>query len=287
MSSDAPKPVQPYVADPGSEDVMRQFQQLMSQFLQTQALVMTAYLQGTPGAVAPSPLAMTPPAPSAAARALPAQAPLAPPIVSAPMPAVVTVLPQSAASGGNRGTACGSCSASQGRASTGRCARRVSGGAPRSDVDATSGSCRRADATAHHRQRSHGVSAGHAGCRCQYRGRSRHRFDQADGGPHGVSADARGLPARRVPGTRWRSSPRSRRCATRPRCSPSCSPRSLKRLSLTTPIGSRLVGRCASGFPGGHVAVSRGAGRRGQCLCKQENARGGRPSSRAFSCRQP
>jgi hypothetical protein len=37
------------VAD-STSDVMRQFQQLMGQFLQTQALVMTAYLQGAPAA---------------------------------------------------------------------------------------------------------------------------------------------------------------------------------------------------------------------------------------------
>lgn len=38
----------PYVLEAGAADVMSQFQQLMSQFLQTQALVMTTYLQGAP-----------------------------------------------------------------------------------------------------------------------------------------------------------------------------------------------------------------------------------------------
>ena len=43
-------------------DVMRQFQQLMSQFLQTQALVMTTYLQGAPASIPSIPaMAMTPP----------------------------------------------------------------------------------------------------------------------------------------------------------------------------------------------------------------------------------
>ena len=45
------------------EDVMRQFQHLMSQFLQTQAMVMTAYLHGTPRtAHAPVSLPLPPPA---------------------------------------------------------------------------------------------------------------------------------------------------------------------------------------------------------------------------------
>jgi acyl transferase domain-containing protein len=48
MPSDSPNPIPQYVVGTGSDDVMHQFQQLMSQFLQTQALVMTAYLQGAP-----------------------------------------------------------------------------------------------------------------------------------------------------------------------------------------------------------------------------------------------
>jgi acyl transferase domain-containing protein len=48
MQSDSPNPIPQVVIDAGSEDVMRQFQQLMSQFLQTQTMVMTAYLQAAP-----------------------------------------------------------------------------------------------------------------------------------------------------------------------------------------------------------------------------------------------
>jgi acyl transferase domain-containing protein len=50
MQSKPPNTTPQFVVDPGSDDVMRQFQQLMSQFLQTQAQVMTTYLQGTPAA---------------------------------------------------------------------------------------------------------------------------------------------------------------------------------------------------------------------------------------------
>jgi acyl transferase domain-containing protein/NAD(P)H-dependent flavin oxidoreductase YrpB (nitropropane dioxygenase family) len=55
MQPDAPVTVSPSVHD--SLDVMRQFQQLMSQFLQTQTLVMTTYLQGSgpPTVQAPAP----------------------------------------------------------------------------------------------------------------------------------------------------------------------------------------------------------------------------------------
>ncbi|HEV3215450.1 MAG TPA: beta-ketoacyl synthase N-terminal-like domain-containing protein [Vicinamibacterales bacterium] len=70
MQSDSPIPSPQFRVDTDSDDVMRQFQQLMSQFLQTQALVMTAYLQGAP-AVGPSMLPSTLPAvASAAPRAL-------------------------------------------------------------------------------------------------------------------------------------------------------------------------------------------------------------------------
>jgi hypothetical protein len=63
--------------------VMRQFQQLMSQFLQTQALVMTAYLQGVPrdGAAGSVPAVAALPAPRAvpaAALAVAAEGPAAP-----------------------------------------------------------------------------------------------------------------------------------------------------------------------------------------------------------------
>lgn len=51
----------PHVLDAAAADLMSQFQQLMSQFLQTQALVMTTYLQGTPAAgLATSQPAFTP-----------------------------------------------------------------------------------------------------------------------------------------------------------------------------------------------------------------------------------
>ena len=63
MPSDLPNPIPQYVVGTGSDDVMHQFQQLMSQFLQTQALVMTAYLQG---------------APVSGLQTIPAMAPLAP-----------------------------------------------------------------------------------------------------------------------------------------------------------------------------------------------------------------
>jgi malonyl CoA-acyl carrier protein transacylase len=64
MPSDSSNPLSPFVADPGTADVMRQFQQLMGQFLQTQALVMTAYLQGAPVAGASlASLASAPPRP--------------------------------------------------------------------------------------------------------------------------------------------------------------------------------------------------------------------------------
>jgi acyl transferase domain-containing protein len=51
-----------HVMTAGANDVLRQFQQLMSQFLQTQALVMTAYLQGAPaaGLAAPGAIAQAP-----------------------------------------------------------------------------------------------------------------------------------------------------------------------------------------------------------------------------------
>jgi acyl transferase domain-containing protein len=92
MPSDAPKPTPQFVIDAGSDDVMRQFQQLMSQFLQTQAMVMTAYLQGSPSAgIQPLP-AM----PAPAARTLPVQ-PMAVPVaasIAAPAPVAHVPLPQ-------------------------------------------------------------------------------------------------------------------------------------------------------------------------------------------------
>ena len=88
MQSDSPPQQSQLLVDSGGGDVMRLFQQLMSQFLQTQALVMTAYLQG---------------APSAADSPLPAVAPLTPRALSptstpsthvavAPAPATVTTV---------------------------------------------------------------------------------------------------------------------------------------------------------------------------------------------------
>lgn len=93
-SDDAPPPIQgrsmsdslrdssgpvsssPYVLDAGAADLMSQFQQLMSQFLQTQALVMTTYLQGTPAAgLTTSQAAFTP-------RAVPRRREPAPDVVS-------------------------------------------------------------------------------------------------------------------------------------------------------------------------------------------------------------
>jgi len=65
MQSDATNPTPPFPVGAASHDVMRQFQQLMSQFLQTQAIVMTTYLQGAPAAAmstlpAAAPLGYTP-----------------------------------------------------------------------------------------------------------------------------------------------------------------------------------------------------------------------------------
>lgn len=108
MQSDSPNPIPQFVLDAGSDDVMREFQRLMSQFLQTQALVMTAYLQGAPAAnISPlAPLASaTPqslPRPTSPARhtaaplltaspAAPPAAAVAPPVAAPPKPA-----PQSA-----------------------------------------------------------------------------------------------------------------------------------------------------------------------------------------------
>jgi acyl carrier protein len=56
MDQDRPLTLQPIAND--SPDVMQQFQQLMSQFLHTQAVVMTTYLQGTPASM---PAAAMPP----------------------------------------------------------------------------------------------------------------------------------------------------------------------------------------------------------------------------------
>jgi acyl transferase domain-containing protein len=67
------------------EAVMRQFQQLMSQFLQTQALVMTTYLQGASTASASAALLATAPAPPP------------PPLEAPTMPSAI-VLPAGAAS---------------------------------------------------------------------------------------------------------------------------------------------------------------------------------------------
>jgi acyl transferase domain-containing protein/NAD(P)H-dependent flavin oxidoreductase YrpB (nitropropane dioxygenase family) len=103
MPSDSPNPIPQYVIGAGSEDVMHQFQQLMSQFLQTQALVMTTYLQGAPVAGLQTLAAI---APSAARTLVPQVAPPpvphAQPLVTAPAEpvpaaAVAPVAPQSVA----------------------------------------------------------------------------------------------------------------------------------------------------------------------------------------------
>jgi aryl carrier-like protein len=100
MDQDRPIALQPVPND--SPDVMQQFQQLMSQFLHTQAMVMTAYLQGTPGSIpavaaappgaAPRPVAtprvIAPPAERVAEAAVVAPpAAAAMPIAPAPAPA--------------------------------------------------------------------------------------------------------------------------------------------------------------------------------------------------------
>ena len=119
VMSDTPNQNVPHTVNAGSEDVLRQFQQLMSQFLQTQALVMTAYLQGAPAAGVPAlePAAQAPralPRPAApnhnGARVAPtlpgmsalaaasqpaiaeAQTPVSAPIVAAPAVAVAPTL---------------------------------------------------------------------------------------------------------------------------------------------------------------------------------------------------
>jgi hypothetical protein len=101
----------------GSDDVLQQFQQLMSQFLHTQALVMTAYLQGAPaaGLAAPGAIAQGPlrpmPRPIAldqqnvrpiAAAVIPSTAALAHPVADTapshmPPPADATAVPVVAA----------------------------------------------------------------------------------------------------------------------------------------------------------------------------------------------
>lgn len=117
MHADAPKPA-PQFANIESEDVMRQFQQLMSQFLQTQAMVMTAYLNGTPAtglpalpAVAPPPARTLSPLPTPSTYSAPAVAmpspdpapqravPVAPPVTSqktTPQPAAAVAVPAQA-----------------------------------------------------------------------------------------------------------------------------------------------------------------------------------------------
>jgi acyl carrier protein len=102
MQSDSPNPVPKFVVDAGSDDVMRQFQQLMSQFLQTQALVMTTYLQGSPAAglpalpaVAAAPRALSPRPASQPHYVAPSVQPVQPvhPAVEAAPAAVANPLP--------------------------------------------------------------------------------------------------------------------------------------------------------------------------------------------------
>jgi acyl transferase domain-containing protein/NAD(P)H-dependent flavin oxidoreductase YrpB (nitropropane dioxygenase family) len=94
MQSNSPKTTPQYVVDTASDDVMRQFQQLMSQFLHTQAQVMTTYLQGTPAAGVPSL-----PAIAAPAQRVLAPPPLQPPVqpvrhVALPAPEAAPVIAQ-------------------------------------------------------------------------------------------------------------------------------------------------------------------------------------------------
>jgi acyl transferase domain-containing protein len=99
MEQDRPLTLQPTPND--SPDVMQQFQQLMSQFLHTQAVVMTTYLQGSgspaaiPAAAAPPPMPAPHPAPIRSliapvaerpADAAPASPPAAPVVAIAPAP---------------------------------------------------------------------------------------------------------------------------------------------------------------------------------------------------------
>ena len=82
MEPDRPISLQPIPND--SPDVMQQFQQLMSQFLHTQAVVMTAYLQGAPASI---PSAATAPLVSAPRRATIA------PVIAPPAERVVEAAP--------------------------------------------------------------------------------------------------------------------------------------------------------------------------------------------------
>jgi acyl transferase domain-containing protein/NAD(P)H-dependent flavin oxidoreductase YrpB (nitropropane dioxygenase family) len=112
MQSDSPNSIPQFVVDAGSADVMHQFQQLMSQFLQTQALVMTAYLQGAGAAGVPAVPAMAPVAPRALtplqppppsthsgpqAAAVPPEAPALAVSASQPVPVPPKASPQPAA----------------------------------------------------------------------------------------------------------------------------------------------------------------------------------------------
>ena len=76
-----------------SDDVMRQFQQLMSQFLQTQAVVMSAYLQGAaPGGMAAlGAIGVPAPAAIAAASSQPIRYVTPEPVAAPPMPSAVAV----------------------------------------------------------------------------------------------------------------------------------------------------------------------------------------------------
>ena len=90
QQSPAVPAVLPEIHMPGTADaVMLQFQQLMAQFLQTQAAVMTAYLQGTPTAVpvtvAAPVMPLQPPAPIAVQLPPPEKPAL--PVAAAPPPA--------------------------------------------------------------------------------------------------------------------------------------------------------------------------------------------------------
>jgi phosphopantetheine binding protein len=97
MQPESTSPLQPLASGEASDDVMRQFQQLMSQFLQTQALVMTTYLQGAPaaGSIVAAPRALAP-SPAVPARVAAPAAPVVAPVAAAPVQAPAPVVARAA-----------------------------------------------------------------------------------------------------------------------------------------------------------------------------------------------
>jgi acyl transferase domain-containing protein/NAD(P)H-dependent flavin oxidoreductase YrpB (nitropropane dioxygenase family) len=94
MHPDSQEPRADHPADGSSDVVIRQFQQLMSQFLHTQALVMTAYLQGVQADGASAGLALAPLPPQARARpAAPIVPDLSPLVAASPVAAAPMVVP--------------------------------------------------------------------------------------------------------------------------------------------------------------------------------------------------